>query len=186
MVNSLSVRPITNDRGSEVFLPFDLELCYAAAIHLTMGTTLFPPENETESYSHLAYQILDEMISRGNKVAVIRKSELERLEGLFQILTERVRQEGLQTLTNPRLGEPPTGIEEQIPAIGLEQAPKDIGSLPPVDEQTSADLDLLSDIGISSFEFWSIISQITTADPVGCLEAEAGWFEDGSATGSFD
>ncbi|PWY87950.1 Zn(II)2Cys6 transcription factor [Aspergillus sclerotioniger CBS 115572] len=163
----------------EVFLPFDLEFTYAAALHLTMGNTLFPPDIATQSYSHLAHQVLDEMISRGNKVARLRKSELTRLEGLFQALAERVKQEGLQTLTLPGTVDPESDIlgdrGEQYPTTGQNNNPKDLGPLPTPDTHMSNEMDILESIGISSYEFWSIIGQIADADVTGELDPGDGW-----------
>ncbi|PYI07533.1 hypothetical protein BO78DRAFT_443093, partial [Aspergillus sclerotiicarbonarius CBS 121057] len=166
----------------EVFLPFDLEFTYAAALHLTMGNTLFPPDTATQSYSPLAHQILDEMISRGNKVARLRKSELTRLEGLFQVLAERVKQEGLQTLTLPGTADPENdflGERREITlTAGQDATPKGIGPFSTPDTHISNDMDILESIGISSYEFWSILGQIADADVAGGLDAGEGWFGD--------
>ncbi|QKX53234.1 uncharacterized protein TRUGW13939_00310 [Talaromyces rugulosus] len=101
----------------ETFLPFDLELTYAAALHLTMANALFPSSTDDRSYSQAAHSILDEMVLCGNRVAEARKGELTRIEGLFQDLAKRVEQEGLRilTLSDPGLAEVmPVDIADEI------------------------------------------------------------------------
>lgn len=61
-------------------------------------------------------------------------------------------------------------LEEDCASVQLVLTPKDAPPLAPVNPQIEAmDLDLLSDLGISSFEFWSIIGQIGSVDSGGSL-----------------
>lgn len=70
-------------------------------------------------------------------------------------------------------------LDEDCASVQLELTPKDAQPLPPVDPQIEVtDLVHLGDLGISSFELWSIIGQI------GNVGSEP-WFEDGSS-GAFE
>ncbi|KAL4895512.1 Zn(II)2Cys6 transcription factor [Aspergillus ambiguus] len=164
----------------EVFLPFDLEFTYAAAIHLTMGNALFQPDAVAQSYSEQGHKILDEMISRGNKIARVRKNELKHLERLFHELNERVREEGLQilTLSDER--------EEQGLAPEADLSHNDMEILPSVDPEAPTDLDALDSIGISSNEFLSIIDQIGNAEIASGLDPVSGWLRDGNIASLYD
>lgn len=154
---------------TEVFLPFDLEFTYGAAIHLTMANALFPRISDSETSGLDAHKILDEMIHKGNQLAEVRKTELARLEALFQELETRIERRGLQTLTL-------TTGSNQV-SIGITNEPNDgsgerafssnhetIGSLdcilPSSLTQASSHPELLDNIGISSYEFLSIVDQI--------------------------
>ncbi|KAH8691419.1 fungal-specific transcription factor domain-containing protein [Talaromyces proteolyticus] len=183
----------------ETFLSFDLELTYAAALHLTMANALFPSSSDDWSYSQVAHSILDEMILCGNRVAEARKGELSRIEGLFQELARRVEQEGLRILT---LSDP--GLAEVAPVnIPDEARPEDV----PVTEPTmvprssvrdnrpfSADplapannIDSLDSIGISSYEFLSIVDQINNPGlPYEDLDVRPDWLAEEDITDSFD
>lgn len=158
----------------ETFLPFDLELAYAAALHLTMANTLFPTSTEDENYSQTAHSVLDEMISCGNKVAEARKGELRRIENLFQQLAARVEQEGLRVLTlservNPGT-EPVHILDQQYPKIPETGAMTDPGVCSPMtarnhplflaEPPTPTHADSLSMIGVSATEILSIVDQI--------------------------
>ncbi|RDW93691.1 Zn(II)2Cys6 transcription factor [Aspergillus mulundensis] len=84
----------------ETFLAFDLELTYAAALHLTMANALFPPPPEHRMlYSQKAHGILNELILYGNRVAEARQRELSRVEDLFQQFSRQVEEQGLRQLT---------------------------------------------------------------------------------------
>ncbi|EAA63258.1 hypothetical protein AN3290.2 [Aspergillus nidulans FGSC A4] len=87
----------------EVFLPFDMEFTYAAALHITMASALFPNITESQDYIDIqdAYAILDQMVVRGNRLAGARKSELVQLETLFRELSARIERRGLETLILP-------------------------------------------------------------------------------------
>ncbi|PLB53595.1 Zn(II)2Cys6 transcription factor [Aspergillus steynii IBT 23096] len=152
----------------EVFLPFQLEFTYGAAILLLMATTLFPHAAEGQSYSTEAHAILDDMIYRGNRLATARKTELTHLEGLFRELGARIERRGLQTLT---LASPDQNIgffthetgEDATLTDPATLTPSMVGDpdcspsgLPPI----ASNLEFLENIGISSDEFLSIVNQI--------------------------
>lgn len=71
--------------GAEVFLPFDLEYAYGAAIHLTIANAVFPSAAGVDVPTHNleAHAILDVMVRKGKAVAEVRKAELVHLEFLF-------------------------------------------------------------------------------------------------------
>ncbi|GAB1196694.1 hypothetical protein APSETT444_005969 [Aspergillus pseudonomiae] len=153
----------------ETFLPFDLEFTYAAALHLTMANTLYPPGTNDDTYSKSAHSILDEMILCGNKVAEVRKDELRCIEGLFQEFAKRVQQEGLQVLTLSGRGLVEAGPDEnpsqecrgQTPATEPPTFTESSAQSPSVNQSLTASVDPLDNvIGISSYEFLSIVDQI--------------------------
>ena len=169
-----------------------------------MGNTLFPPDTGDTQYHQMAHSILDEMIASGNRVAEIRKNELQRLESLFQELDNRVKQEGLRTLTLPTLsgyGEyPKIGVESSFqeeqpeipfdiessvipPALRTDQHLRPISS---AEEQMQGNLDsFYSSMGISSYEFLSIADQIGNNDiSFGLLDPDAGWSDGYEVVGS--
>ncbi|KAL1874768.1 hypothetical protein VTK73DRAFT_187 [Phialemonium thermophilum] len=88
----------SGDSLLQSFLVYDLEFTFEAALHLTMANALFPGVVDYERCHRLAHQILDELVSRGNRVAHARRSELYHLEGLCRELVAKVRQQGHQTL----------------------------------------------------------------------------------------
>ncbi|KAI5456598.1 Zn(II)2Cys6 transcription factor [Mariannaea sp. PMI_226] len=130
----------------EVFLPYDLDFTFGAALHLTMANAVFPDVVDDQGYAQLAHGILDDMISRGNRVAAVRKAELEHLEKLCQDLVNQVQRQGLQTLS-------------LFPEDG--QLVDVAHSFPPVSH-----MDFLDNIGISSEDFLSIVQQIGDMDSI--------------------
>lgn len=162
-----------------------------------MGNTLFPQDKADTHYHELAHSILDEMSASGNRVAEIRKNELERLEGLFQELDTRVKQEGQRTLTLLTLSahgvDLDIGVENNgqggHPEIPLALDPgvippppatdEDLRSMPCAQEQMHGNLDsFYSSMGISSYEFLSIADQIGNNDIlIGSLDSGAGWLD---------
>lgn len=63
----------------DVFLPFDLESVFSSALVLVITSALYPkllPEND---WLNTCYNILDYMKERGNAIADLRRSEVERL-----------------------------------------------------------------------------------------------------------
>ncbi|KAJ5167824.1 fungal-specific transcription factor domain-containing protein [Penicillium canariense] len=171
----------------ETFLPFDLEMTYAAAIHLTMANALFPPETDVRPYSQAAHSILDEMILCGNRVAEARKRELIRIEGLFQELARRVEQEGLRilTLADQGLSEiVPLNIpdEPQSREVAMTESAMVLPSSARDNRPSSADtsapanIEFLDSIGISSNEFLTIVDQINNPGmPYGALDVRPDW-----------
>ncbi|KAK2761328.1 hypothetical protein FQN54_001850 [Arachnomyces sp. PD_36] len=170
----------------EVFLPFDLEFTYAAAIHLTMANALFPRVPESQTSSQDAHSILDEMIRKGNRLAEVRKKELAHLESLFQELQDRIERRGLQTLTlstSPAQADGGTANDVSEDPQGGEFPPEHeaIASLDPalssVLPQGPSNPELLDNIGISSYEFLSIVNQIGNQDYHGILDPAQAWKE---------
>ncbi|KAL4862198.1 hypothetical protein BDV12DRAFT_207373 [Aspergillus spectabilis] len=177
----------------EVFLPFDMEFTYGAAMHVTMAGALFPNVADSQNCIKDAYAILDQMIQRGNKLAAARKSELVQLEKLFQELSARVERRGLETMILPE-----SGLVEAAPhpadnshivqldqhddassLLGAETIPLSLAgdaSSPSVLAQ-APNLDFLDSIGISSYEFFSLVNQIGHPESLHVL-GEEGW--DGS------
>lgn len=165
-----------------------------------MAHTLFPPDAEDQKYSQVGHSILDEFISSGNRVAEIRKAELNRLEGLFQELAARVEQEGLQTLTLAGPAEAEMGLvngrfEDRQGQLSAEEpemtsrspsAAGNVRSLPSAELQMPSNVDSLDNIGISSYEFLSIVDQIGNPDlSHGLLDSESEWLEGGNMPGPF-
>jgi proline utilization trans-activator len=155
----------------ETFLPYDVEFTYAAALHLTLANTVFQSGGNGETYSQNAHSILDDIISGGNKVAEARKGELVRIEDLCKELNHRVQEEGLQVFSLSNRADTETswvdsGDTERQRAvstagtIALPQWPTtDIPQFP-AETSMLAHVDTLEDVGISSYEFLSIVSQL--------------------------
>lgn len=160
----------------ELFLPFDLEFTYGAAIHLALANTLFPQLEGCPTYNHVAYSILDEMVCKGNRVAEMRKSELAHLQTLFDELATRAEWRALQTLALSAPPETDSQLQDTICEDGqdggyLPQA-EPTAVLTPGDIQTSSahlhlgmvNNDFLGNLGISSNEFISIVDQMGEPD----------------------
>ncbi|KAL1634393.1 hypothetical protein SLS56_002403 [Neofusicoccum ribis] len=161
----------------EVFLPFDLEFTYGAALHLIMANALFPGDADEQSYQK-ARVILDEMISEGNRVAEVRKAELVHLEELCWELAMQSERQGLQSLTLAGPEGPEIGANNNSTAYEADQvvSETDIGtatvsiagsshsSPPSTDPAAGANFEFLDNIGISSSEFLSIVDQMGSQD----------------------
>lgn len=158
-------------------------MTYSAAVHLTMANTLFPSSTQDRLYSENAHAILDELILWGNRVANARKQELSRIEDLFQKLADRVEQEGLLLLTLSDAsatfrdaGTHSINMSQYIPIgrvsaadtgaqIALQSPSSATSQSAPVEPPGStANLDFLANIEISSYEFHSIIDQINNPE----------------------
>lgn len=165
------------DQFAEVFLPFEMEVTYGAALHLIMATTLFPHSTAGYEYSEQAHSVFDEMIFKGNKLATARKTELSHLEELFRDLAMRIESHGMQTLTlttpehlqcseNP-ISPLPVHAEHSGKSLKYQgtdaRAREDTGYLPS-SPHMSNNVELLDGMGISSYEFLSIIEQIGGAE----------------------
>jgi hypothetical protein len=150
-----------------------------------MAESLFPHATEGQSYSHEVHSILDEMIYMGNRLAAARKTELTHLESLFRELAARVERYGLQalTLTTPNYDETEMYIRDgdahqshqtvTDPALdehGFHLDSESSPSLPHLGDS----VELLSEIGISSYEFSSIIEQIGGAES-SVLDSRPSW-----------
>lgn len=161
--------------NTELFLPFDLEFTYGAAIHVAMANALFPHLDDCHTYYQRAHSILDEMVSKGNKVAEMRKLELIHLETLFGELSKRVERSGLQTLgltTPPDTDDQHRNAACEDESGGACPTPGVQTALPtPGDTELSSDLqtgiisnEFLDDLGISSYDFLSIVDQMGESD----------------------
>lgn len=158
----------------EVFLPYELEFTFGAALHLVMANTLFPDDHGCR---HLVHPILDDMIARGKKVAEKRKRELIYLENICQELSARIQQEGLQTLSlivpEDTASEAARHLsEERRRAMAGENEehhiPLDADAMSAMDQpihpHMGNNIDFLDNIGISSEDFLSIVQQIGDPD----------------------
>ncbi|KAF4949176.1 hypothetical protein FGADI_9093 [Fusarium gaditjirri] len=149
----------------EVFLPYDLEFTFGAALHLNMATALFPGVADDQGCRQLIHQLLDNMIARGNRLASVRKQELVYLEAQCQELVAQVQQQGLQTLSL-------AGTDEDLARKADEEqqrllAQETLGMEVPmncVQNPMTSDMEFLDNIGISSEEFLSIVHQIGDPD----------------------
>jgi hypothetical protein len=70
----------------ESFLPFDLENLFSSFFILSLISAVLPGTLPDHSYRDMGFSLLDEMIARGNRVAQLRRSEIELLEELVQPL----------------------------------------------------------------------------------------------------
>ncbi|KAH7054394.1 Zn(II)2Cys6 transcription factor [Macrophomina phaseolina] len=167
------------DTVLEVFVPFDHEFCYGAALHLIMANALFPGDADEQSYRK-AHEILEEMIREGNKVAEVRKKELLHLEDLFRELAAQSERRGLQTLrlagtegqeiSATNITTTARGADQGLPAPDLRTtmavpiAGDPQTTFASIDPHTAGNFDFLDNIGISSSEFLSIVDQIGNQD----------------------
>lgn len=134
-----------------------------------MANTLFPSVGDGQISSQEAHSLLDIMISKGNKIAGVRKAELAHLETLFMELALRIETQGLQPLT---LAMPkPMEIPGQEPHGSISVTDTDaIGLSMTGDPRTPAPAPMLShvefldSIGISSDDFFTIVDQIANQD----------------------
>ena len=158
----------------EVFLVFDLEFAYGAALHLIMANSVFPGADE-HGYSQQTLALLDEMISRGNKVAETRKTELVRIQALCQELAMQSERRGLETLTltMPEGSEThnDTGSTEEAHQATPVPGPGTVAMMcqdPPHSPSTTMDpnasSEFMDNLGISSYEFFSLVDQLENQD----------------------
>lgn len=166
---------------AEIFLPFDLEFTFGAAVYLTMAKSLFRHTDDVESCSEQTHAILKIMISRGNKIAQLRQAEFIHIESLFSELVRRTEKNGLETLTLVTPDATDCAAKrglfdnyfEQSSHGGSEVADSSLqnmlGDLEPVSQAQSemSANELLSDVGISSYEFLSIVEQMSYVDDYG-------------------
>ncbi|GKZ44513.1 hypothetical protein AbraIFM66951_006717 [Aspergillus brasiliensis] len=177
------------DNLLDVFLPFDMEFTYGAAMHIAMAGAVFPnvTEGENENCMKDVHSILDQMIQRGNKLAAARKSELVQLEKLFHEVAERIERRGLETLTLPTslAAAPPQSelgseyfiagrVDQPHDSADPTACPVSLTSVPgsPSLLAQAPSLGFLDSIGISSYEFFSLVNQIGQTE--GCSVLDAG------------
>ena len=149
-----------------------------------MADTLFPDVVDYPSCHQQVHLILDNLISRGNRVAEARRSELCHLETLCQDLTSRVQLQGHQMLHLTALEgmaadfarrmneeqQPPPQQQEHQDGVPPATADSDANTLvgapttnterpfPP--SHAISNMEFLDDVGISSEEFLSIVQEI--------------------------
>lgn len=164
----LSVYPLN---FAETFLPFDIEMTYAAGIHLTMAKSLFPSTFNDQSYSQDTHAIFDELILCGNRVADARNRELSHLEELFKTFVNQVEEEGLrclslsETLAPQIVATTEANCNSKPTELLSQNSEPTSASLFQAGQHTLADpcagnADFLNSIGISSHEFLSIVERI--------------------------
>jgi proline utilization trans-activator len=170
---------------TEVFLPFDLEFTYGAALHLIMASTLFHSVANDQDFAAKAHEILDELIYKGNRVAQARKTELLNLQNLCLELNRQSEQHGLQPLAlgisfNNDVISSTTELPEQMPgtwggptgmsvAALMDTSRVDIAQS---DAFVPSNLDFLDGIGISSGDFYSIVEEMGSQNIFGSLACE--------------
>ncbi|PWY87284.1 Zn(II)2Cys6 transcription factor [Aspergillus sclerotioniger CBS 115572] len=144
----------------ESFLPFDIEFTYGAAIHLTMASTLVPDLTGQRGSSQQAHLILDEIISKGNRVAEVRKTELARLETLFEGLKQRYTNANpISTASAETNDGEQTQVTDTMPGNNRQNENSQLPFLPG-DLNVSDDQDELPEIGLSSYDIAAIVDQI--------------------------
>ncbi|RHZ66765.1 putative C6 transcription factor [Aspergillus thermomutatus] len=86
-LRSLKILTALRDQNIlESFLPFDLENLFSSFFILSLISAILPGTLPDHSYREMGFSLLDEMIARGNRVAQLRRSEIELLEELVQPL----------------------------------------------------------------------------------------------------
>lgn len=163
-----------------------------------MTRTLFPNVTEGEAWNHYAHSIFDEMIARGNRLAEVRKMELSQIDSMLHEVSVRVEQQGLQTLSllstpeqqqSYATSHSQTHQERTFAAttdhqitVTMPAMTEDSQSTPSaLLQEPSSNLDFLDDMGISSYEFFSIVDQIwSSQNNFGVLDAGQGDINDNS------
>lgn len=162
----------------ETFLPFDLEFTFSAALHLTIACTLFQFENTEQHHTETAHRIFEHLVSGGNRVAEVRKTELIHIQFLFQEFSNRIEPQGVQSLdlfgriedqASPGRGfdceEQSEFLGESSMALEWPTTPEEnMGSASLTRELLAPGQYSLEAIGISSNEFLNIVDQISTQD----------------------
>ncbi|KAI1840695.1 hypothetical protein JX266_013102 [Neoarthrinium moseri] len=164
----------------EAFLPYDTEFAFAAAVYLTIAKCMFPDVINCQRYMQSSQQVLDDLTSRGNRIARARRAEVDHLERLCQATAVQVGQDGFHALQLH--DSDPAGTTDINFARSLSISPSpspsrhpfvvenmnESASFGPVSSTGDA-MDFLNDIGISSDEFHNIVQQI--GDPEAFPEA---------------
>jgi proline utilization trans-activator len=73
----------------ETFLPFDLESVFSAGLVLHMVAHVHPKFLDTLDWQSNVFSILDVMVANGNLLARLRKTEIEELSSMFNIIKAR-------------------------------------------------------------------------------------------------
>ncbi|GKZ39165.1 hypothetical protein AbraIFM66950_012002 [Aspergillus brasiliensis] len=103
----------------ETFLPFDLENLFSSFFILSVISAILPDTLTDPSYRDMGYSLLDAMIKRGNRVAQLRKSEIELLEELIEPLMQQQQGrstdiEGNYDTARPHLATPTSQGQERL------------------------------------------------------------------------
>ena len=139
-----------------------------------MANAVFPGADE-HSYSQRALALLDEMIGRGNKVAETRKAELVHIQTLCQELAMQSEQRGLETLTlampdgsEMQHDTPSTADTQQTTPVPGPGAVAMVCHEQPHSPSTTIDphasSEFMDHLGISSYEFFSLVDQLENQD----------------------
>lgn len=108
---------ILRHRCLETFLPFDLENLFSSFFILSVISAILPDTLPDPSYRDMGYSLLDAMIERGNRVAQLRKSEVELLEELIAPLMRRQGRStgiGNDNTARPHLATPTSQGRERL------------------------------------------------------------------------
>ncbi|PLB34900.1 putative C6 transcription factor [Aspergillus candidus] len=148
------------------FLPFDLENLFSSFFILSVISAILPDTQPDPdfNYREMGFSLLDDMISRGNRVAQLRKSEVELLEELIQPLVQASAQpvgsENDERSQTPGINAVPT-VSSVLPAAPL----------PSVDINQEEDLSFdWRDYGLSLEYMFSVTDQLNANNLV--LDAE--------------
>ncbi|RMD41182.1 hypothetical protein DV735_g3961, partial [Chaetothyriales sp. CBS 134920] len=150
----------------ESFLPFDLESVFISTIILIMSTAIDPSLLEGhEAWSKVAYSIFDEMASRGNAIAQLRKTELKKLSSVLDHLPPPKTTDAIQTESGQYAGNVVGAVDTQASAIStsnLSYQPFDNGLWPsdPTGEQLMIIADSLNLDGLD----WMTTTTLSMGD----------------------
>ncbi|KAK1718728.1 fungal-specific transcription factor domain-containing protein [Colletotrichum acutatum] len=182
-----------DDSLLEVFLPFELEYAYGAAIHLTMANALFPAVIGVDGAARMeqTHAILDDMFSKGNLVAEVRKAELVHLESLFRKFTRRVRDQdfgdsilstartlngilsgSIEAIIDPSTSQTFVNESDLVSTTTLSESQP----LASVISDTPDNTEFLETIGISSDDFLSIVELMGSEDDLPFSMLDLGQF----------
>ncbi|THC96555.1 hypothetical protein EYZ11_003947 [Aspergillus tanneri] len=153
----------------ETFLPFDLENLFSSFFVLSLISAILPDTLPDPNYREIGFNLLDDMIARGNRVAQLRKSEIELLEELVQPL--------IRSQAQPPQGENPrshlvapvgenrvAGLENALPALY-------VGSSTPALPSNEEDLPFdWRELGLSMDHMLSVTDQLDANNLI--LDAE--------------
>lgn len=147
-----------------------------------MANAVFATDEST-LYSRTAADTLAEMASKGNKVAAIRRNELDDLQALLAELGKRAENSGLQVLTlaTPEVAtsEPRQQMQTQLTDVQQRDSVSRFLATPEPSALLSLSGDMqsplpfqaeplnnefLDNLGISSYDFSNLVEQISHQD----------------------
>ncbi|OJJ42155.1 hypothetical protein ASPZODRAFT_20750 [Penicilliopsis zonata CBS 506.65] len=102
----------------DTFLPFPLEYAFSAALLLSILGFILPAYVPDPAWHRAAAAVFDEMVRRGNVVAVLRRAELDHLEALLEPHRQQ-RQQSEQHLASSHMNMP---LFEGEPEAGMRNA----------------------------------------------------------------